>query len=125
MSGEAKDNVNLNTSELLLKISTDVAEIKSDMSNFKENYRTEKENLLSKIADVRTDCEKELARHDVQLRQLNNYIEAVRTAKDKEDAKKWRTVIAFILTGLGGMLLSRIPDWLMLLAHANILNGGQ
>ena len=125
MSGEAKDNVNLNTSELLLKISTDVAEIKSDMSNFKENYRTEKGNLLSKIADVRTDCEKELARHDVQLRQLNNYIEAVRTAKDKEDAKKWRTVIAFILTGLGGMLLSRVPDWLMLLAHTNMLNGGQ
>lgn len=118
MGQDTKDNVNL--SELLLKISTDVAEIKSDMSNFKENYKTEKENLLSKIADVRTDCEKELARHDVQLRQLNNYIEAVRTAKDKEDAKKWRTVIAFILTGLGGVLLARVPDFLMLIIRSTI-----
>lgn len=122
MAGEVKD---VNTMELLLKISTDVAEIKSDMSNFKESYKTEKENLLSKIADVRTDCEKELARQDVMIKQLNNYIESIRTAKDKEDAKKWRTVIAFVLTGLGGMILSRIPDWLMLIAHANLLNGGQ
>ena len=122
MAGEVKD---VNTMELLLKISTDVAEIKSDMSNFKESYKTEKENLLSKIADVRTDCEKELARQDVMIKQLNNYIESIRTAKDKEDAKKWRTVIAFVLTGLGGMILSRIPDWLVLIAHANLLNGGQ
>ena len=124
MGGETKE-INLNTSELLLKISTDVAEIKSDMSNFKESYKTEKENLISKIADVRSDFEKDIARHDAELKQLNVYIEAVRTAKDKEDAKKWRTVIAFILTGLGGMLLSRIPDWLMLIAHTNMLNGGQ
>ena len=124
MGGETKE-INLNTSELLLKISTDVAEIKSDMSNFKESYKTEKENLISKIADVRSDFEKDIARHDAELKQLNVYIEAVRTAKDKEDAKKWRTVIAFILTGLGGMLLSRIPDWFMLIAHTNMLNGGQ
>lgn len=113
----------LNTPQLLLKISTDVAEIKSDMANFKATYKSEKENLLAKIADVRKDCEKDIARHDAELKQLNVYIEAVRTAKDKEDAKKWRTVIAFILTGLGGMLLSRLPDFLLLIAKSAI--GGQ
>lgn len=118
---ETKDNVNL--SELLLKISTDVAEIKADMSNFKETYKSEKETLLSKIADVRMDVEKELARQDVTIKQLNNYIEAIRTAKDKEDAKKWRTVIAFILTGLGGMVLSRIPDFMLYIAHMNMMGG--
>lgn len=123
MSGETKDNINL--SELLLKISTDVAEIKSDMSNFKESYKTEKENLLSKIDDVRTDLEKELARQDAQIKQLNVYIEAIRTAKDKEDAKKWRTVIAFILTALGGMILSRVPDFLLFLTHVSTMSGGQ
>lgn len=123
MSGEAKDNINL--SELLLKISTDVAEIKSDMSNFKESYKTEKENLLSKIEDLRNDCEKELARQDAQIKQLTVYIEAVRTSKDKEDAKKWRTVIAFILTGLGGILLAQIPNFLIFLARTAVANGGR
>lgn len=108
----------LNTPQLLLKISTDVAEIKSDMSNFKATYKTEKENLLSKIDDVRKDYEKDITRHDAELKQLNVYIEAIRTAKDKEDAKKWRTVIAFILTGLGGMMLSRLPDFLLLVAQS-------
>ena len=121
---EMKENVSeLNMTELMLKISTDVAEIKSDMSNFKDAYKTEKENLLSKIDDVRKDYEKDIAQHDAEIKQLNVYIEAVRTAKDKEDAKKWRTVIAFILTGLGGMLLSRLPDFLLLIAKSAI--GGQ
>lgn len=121
MGGEAKDNINL--SELLLKISTDVAEIKSDMSNFKESYKAEKENLLSKIEDLRNDCEKEQARQSAEIKQLTVYIEAIRTSRDKEDAKKWRTVIAFILTGLGGMLLSRIPDFLLFLVKN--MAGGQ
>lgn len=108
----------LNTPQLLLKISTDVAEIKSDMSNFKATYKSERENLLARIDDVRKDCEKELTRQDAQIKQLNVYIEAVRTQKDKEDAKKWRTVMAFILTGLGGMMLSRVPDFLLLLAQS-------
>ena len=122
MDGETRDN--LNTAELLLKISTDVAEIKSDMSNFKENYKTEKENLVAKIADLRSDYEKDYARQQAELKQLSVYIEAIRTAKDKADAKKWRTTLAFILTGLGGMLLSRVPDFLLFLAKTWVVNGG-
>ena len=123
MSNEAKENINL--SELLLKISTDVAEIKTDMANFKDSYKNEKENLLSKIDDVRSDCEKELLRQSAELKQLNVYIEAIRTAEDKRDAKKWRTVIAFICTGLGGIFLSRLPDFLLFLAKMSLTNGGQ
>lgn len=122
MDGETRDN--LNTAELLLKISTDVAEIKSDMSNFKESYKTEKENLLAKMADLRSDYEKDYARQQAELKQLSVYIEAIRTAKDKADAKKWRTTLAFILTGLGGMLLSRVPDFLLFLAKTWLANGG-
>lgn len=122
MDGETRDN--LNTAELLLKISTDVAEIKSDMSNFKENYKTEKENLVAKMADLRSDYEKDYARQQAELKQLSVYIEAIRTAKDKADAKKWRTTLAFILTGLGGMLLSRVPDFLLFLAKTWVANGG-
>lgn len=117
MSGENKD---VNTVELLLKISSDVSAIKTDMQNFKDSYKSEKENLLAKIEDVRKDFDKEikttreafdekLKQQDAQIKLLTTYTEALRTQKDKEDAKKWRTTIAFILTGVGGLLIGSIP----------------
>lgn len=124
MGSEKKDDINL--TELLLKISSDVSAIKTDMQNFKDSYKSEKENLLAKIDDVREDFEKDLKtlretfdekikQQDAQIKLLTTYTEALRTQKDKEDAKKWRTVMAFILAGLGGMLLSRVPDIIMFL----------
>ena len=124
MGSENKENINL--TELLLKISSDVSAIKTDMQNFKDSYKNEKENLLARIDDVREDFEKDLKalketfeekikQQDAQIKLLTTYTEALRTQKDKEDAKKWRTVMAFILAGLGGMLLSRVPDIIMFL----------
>ena len=118
MGSENKDNINL--TELLLKISSDVSAIKTDMQNFKDSYKSEKENLLAKIDDVRKDFDKEikammeafeekLKQQDAQIKLLTTYTEALRTQKDKEDAKKWRTTIAFILTGIGGLLIGSIP----------------
>ena len=118
MGSENKDNINL--TELLLKISSDVSAIKTDMQNFKDSYKSEKENLLAKIDDVREDFDKEiktmketfeekLKQQDAQIKLLTTYTEALRTQKDKEDAKKWRTTIAFILTGIGGLLIGSIP----------------
>ena len=118
MGGENKDNINL--TELLLKISENVSAIKTDMQNFKDSYKNEKENLLAKIDDVREDFDKEiktmkeafeekLKQQDAQIKLLTTYTEALRTQKDKEDAKKWRTTIAFILTGIGGLLIGSIP----------------
>ena len=118
MGSENKDNINL--TELLLKISSDVSAIKTDMQNFKDSYKSEKENLLAKIDDVRDDFDKEiktmkeafeekLKQQDAQIKLLTTYTEALRTQKDKEDAKKWRTTIAFILTGVGGLLIGSIP----------------
>lgn len=124
MGGEKSADINL--TELLLKISSDVSAIKTDMQNFKDSYKNEKENLLAKIDDVREDFDKEiktmketfeekLKQQDAQIKLLTTYTEALRTQKDKEDAKKWRTVMAFVLAGLGGMLLSRVPDIIMFL----------
>lgn len=118
MGSENKDNINL--TELLLKISSDVSAIKTDMQNFKDSYKNEKENLLAKIDDVREDFDKEiktmkeafeekLKQQDAQIKLLTTYTEALRTQKDKEDAKKWRTTIAFILTGIGGLIIGSIP----------------
>lgn len=128
MSGENKD---VNTVELLLKISSDVSAIKTDMQNFKDSYKNEKENLLAKIDDVRKDFDKEiksmkeafeekLKQQDAQIKLLTTYTEALRTAKDKSDAKKYRSVIAFILAGLGGMLLALVPSFFIFLIKTKI-----
>lgn len=129
MGGENKDNINL--TELLLKISSDVSAIKTDMQNFKDSYKSEKENLLAKIEDVREDFDKEikttreafgekLKQQDAQIKLLTTYTEALRTQKDKEDAKKYRSVIAFILVGLGGMLLALVPSFFIFIIKSKI-----
>lgn len=128
MGGENKD---VNTVELLLKISSDVSAIKTDMQNFKDSYKNEKENLLAKIEDVRKDFDKEIKslketfdekvkQQDAQIKLLTTYTEALRTAKDKSDAKKYRSVIAFILVSLGGMLLALVPSFFMFLIKSKI-----
>ena len=125
------ENKDVNTVELLLKISSDVSAIKTDMQNFKDSNKSEKENLLAKIEDVRKDCEREVKairesfdekfkQQDAQIKLLTTYTEALRTQKDKDDAKKYRSVIAFILVGLGGMLLSLIPSFIMFVLKAKI-----
>lgn len=125
------ENKDVNTVELLLKISSDVSAIKTDMQNFKDSNKSEKENLLAKIEDVRKDCEREVKairesfdekfkQQDAQIKLLTTYTEALRTQKDKDDAKKYRSVIAFILVGLGGMLLSLIPSFIIFVLKAKI-----
>lgn len=115
----------LNLTELLLQISSDVAVIKSDMANFKDSYKNEKINLLAKIDDVRSDYEKELEKLTDRIEQLEKDVRNLKSAEDKKDAKRWRTTLAFILTGLGGILLSRVPDFLLYLAKLSIVKGGQ
>ena len=121
MGGENKDGINL--TELLLKISSDVSAIKTDMQNFKDSYKNEKENLLAKIEDVRHDCEKEYRLQEEEIRTMKDAITTLKSEQDKRDAKKWRSVVAFILVGLGGMALSLIPNFIIFLIKMKI--GGQ
>ena len=115
----------LNLTELLLQISSDVAVIKSDMANFKDSYKNEKINLLAKIDDVRSDCEKEITKLSDKVEQLESDMHNLKSAEDKKDAKRWRTTLAFILTGLGGILLSRVPDFLLYIVRLSVMNGGK
>lgn len=124
-------NDNINQMELLFKISNDVASIMSDLRNFQDNYNSDKKVTALRIEDVRKDCEKEvkvlreafderLKQQDAQIKLLTTYTEALRTEKDKADAKKYRTVVAFILTGIGGLLIGSIPFVLKLLLQAGV-----
>ena len=119
--GSAQDDINV--MELLLKISENVSAIKTDMANFKETYKNEKDNLVTIINDVRSDAKVDLAQAKSTLQMeidavkkvqeaQEKEIEALKHADDKKDAKKWRVVIAFILTAVGGFMLSYLFDFI-------------
>lgn len=104
----------INVMELLIKISNDVSSIKTDMENLKKNQA--KDN-----ADVRADCQRDI--EDLEKRmitKINNIqsvqntlvgdVDTLKHAEEAKDAKRWRTVIAFVGTALGGMLVAKLPD---------------
>ena len=95
MSVEAKE---INILELLLKISNDVSSIKTDMTNFKEAQRLEKENTTKEMEDLRTDYKRDIKElNDKLMSKLqtlqsvqNNLVGDVDTLKhadEKKDAK--------------------------------------
>ena len=124
----------INIIELLMGIKEDVSSIKTDMANFKETQRTEREAIMKEISDVRTDYQRDIA--DLESRVMskinglqsvqNNLVGDVDTlqhAEEQTDAKKWRTVIAFIITAVGGMITAKIPDFITFLVQLKTLGG--
>lgn len=104
----------INVMELLIKISNDVSSIKTDMENLKKNQA--KDN-----ADVRTDCQRDIEDLEKRMNTKINNIQSVQNtlvgdvdtlkhAEEAKDAKRWRTVMAFVGTALGGMLIAKLPD---------------
>ena len=118
MSVESKE---INMLELLLKISNDVSSIKTDMTNFKEAQRLEKENTTKEMEDLRTDYKRDIKElNDRLMNKLqtlqsvqNNLVGDVDTLKhadEKKDAKRWKTTLAFIGTALSGLFIGKLPD---------------
>lgn len=112
---------NLNIIELLMVIKEDVSSIKTEMASFKEAQKVEKENMLKEIEDVRTDYKRDLADLESRIFSKLNHMQTVQNnlvgdvdtlkhAEERRDAKRWRTVMAFIGTALGGMLVAKLPD---------------
>lgn len=123
MSGVTTASDKINIIELLMGIKEDVSSIKTDMSNFKESQRTEKDIIMKEIEDVRTDYKRDLSELESRVMgRLTNMqsiqsnlvgdVDTLKSAEDKKDAKRWRTTIAFVLTALGGMALAKLPDFI-------------
>ena len=113
----------INIIKLLMDIKADVSSIKTDMTNFKESQKVEKENTAKDIADVRSDCKRDLKELEAKVMAKLNGIQSVQNnlvgdvdtlkhAEEKKDAKRWKTVMAFIGTSVGSMILVKIPDFI-------------
>ena len=120
----SEQNEKINIIELLMGIKEDVSSIKTDMANFKEAQRTEKDVIMKEISDVRTDYQRDLADLESRVMTKVNGLQSVqnnlvgdvdnlKTAEDKKFAKRYRTTVAFILTALGGMALAKLPDFVV------------
>lgn len=112
---------NINIIELLMGIKEDVSSIKTEMASFKEAQKVEKENTLKEIEDVRTDYKRDLADLESRIISKLNHVQTVQNnlvgdvdtlkhAEERRDARRWRTVMAFIGTALGGMFIAKLPD---------------
>ena len=119
--GEQTEQINI--IKLLMDIKADVSSIKTDMTNFKEAQKVEKENTAKTIADVRSDCERDLKELEARVMTKLNGIQSIQNnlvgdvdtlkhAEEKKDAKRWKTVMAFIGTSVGSMILVKIPDFI-------------
>ena len=130
--GEQTEQINIIT--LLMDIKADVSSIKTDMTNFKETQKVEKENTMKDIAEVRSDCKRELKELEARVMTKLNGIQSVQNnlvgdvdtlkhAEEKKDAKRWKTVMAFIGTSVGSMVLVKIPDFIAFCIKVSRMGG--
>lgn len=105
-------NGTINIVALLMEIKEDVSSIKTDMSNVKESQRIEKGAHERDLRNLETRLTQRI--DSLQAKQVANAsdIQDLKIAQDKADAKKYRTVIAFIMTAFGGMLVSNLSAFL-------------
>lgn len=130
--GEQTEQINI--IKLLMDIKADVSSIKTDMTNFKESQKVEKENTVKDIADVRSECERDLKELEARVMTKLNGIQSVQNnlvgdvdtlkhAEEKKDAKRWKTVMAFIGTSVGSMILVKIPDFIAFCIKVSRMGG--
>lgn len=130
--GEQTEQINIIT--LLMDIKADVSSIKTDMTNFKESQKVEKENTVKDIADVRSECERDLKELEARVMTKLNGIQSIQNnlvgdvdtlkhAEEKKDAKRWKTVMAFIGTSVGSMILVKIPDFIAFCIEVSRMGG--
>ena len=124
----------INIIQLLMDIKADVSSIKTDMTNFKESQKVEKENTVKDIADVRSECERDLKELESRVMTKLNGIQSIQNnlvgdvdtlkhAEEKKDAKRWKTVMAFIGTSVGSMILVKIPDFIAFCIEVSRMGG--
>ena len=130
--GEQTEQINI--IQLLMDIKADVSSIKTDMTNFKEAQKVEKENTVKDIADVRSDCQRDLKELEAKVMTKLNGIQSIQNnlvgdvdtlkhAEEKKDAKRWKTVMAFIGTSVGSMILVKIPDFIAFCIEVSRMGG--
>lgn len=122
----------INMVELLIGIKEDVSVIKTKMSSFEEAQERDREFLSNKIDILEAQHEEDKIalqkKHQEDIKEiseafnekissLQEEVNSLKRQKDEEDAKRWRAVVKYFLTALGGILVAKLPDILNLLTQ--------
>jgi hypothetical protein len=122
----------INMVELLIGIKEDVSVIKTKMSSFEEAQERDREFLSNKIDILEAQHEEDKIalqkRHQEDIKEIKEElnekissmqeeVNSLKRLKDEEDAKRWRAVVKYFLTALGGILVAKLPDILNLLTQ--------
>ena len=101
------------------------------MSSFEEAQARDREFLSHQIEELKEEQKEEMKEmrkeHDEKMKELKETlssrisiiqnaqntlvgeVETLKQAKDTEDARKWRTVMKYVLTAIGGILVAKLP----------------
>lgn len=129
----------INMVELLIGIKEDVSVIKTKMSSFEEAQERDREFLSNKIDILEAQHEEDKIslqkKHQEDIKEitetlnekisslqekvnsLQEEVNSLKRQKDEEDAKRWRAIVKYFLTALGGILVAKLPDILNLLTQ--------
>lgn len=129
----------INIIDILFTIKEDVSSIKTDMINFKESQRLERErfnkeleeqnNIFNRnISEVKKDITKSLSDTENKLQKritdltsvqnnivgdisfLKDEINNLKQAENNKLAKQWKTIMGFVGTAVCTAIIAKLPD---------------
>ena len=114
----AKMNNDINLTEVLMQISSDVAVIKNDFANMKSSQKEKEEAREAELRELKNDVGNRFKNMQTAVDSLKDDIDILKGKKDTEDAKKWRKVTSYMLTAVLSIVAVKIPDIIKLIISA-------
>ena len=132
---EVNINSEVDVLGLLMKISNDVSSIKTDLNNLKDNQVKERTEINKELLDIRDDCQRDIKTIESTLMtRINNLqtvqntlvgeVDTLKHSEESRDAHKWKIVVSFVLTALGGMIIAKLPDIMSYIFILGATKGG-
>ena len=113
-----KMNNDINLTEVLMQISSDVAVIKNDFANMKSSQKEKEEAREAELRELKNDVGNRFKNMQTAVDNLKDDIDILKGKKDTEDAKKWRKVTSYMLTAVLSIVAVKIPDIIKLIISA-------
>ena len=114
----AKMNNDINLTEVLMQISSDVAVIKNDFANMKTSQKEKEEAREAELRELKNDVSNRFKNMQTAVDSLKDDIDILKGKKDTEDAKKWRKVTSYMITAVLSIVAVKIPDIIKLIISA-------
>ena len=112
MNGDLPD---INVTELLMKISNNVAVIMGDLDNMKNNIKRNNEDFEGKINRVKVEIDCLDKSMQEKLNKNTKDISDLKYSEDKKDASKYRKIIAYLSFAILGICIAKLPDFIVFL----------